>query len=69
MLTTCLQQCKNYKKKSISIFQSYDQKCTATFLRLTVYNVRCLTVSIYVLIRVKYFAKRLDPVPTGDADV
>ena len=31
-----LQQCKNYKK-SIKIFQSYDHKCTATFLWLTVY--------------------------------
>ena len=36
-ISSSLQHCKNYKK-SIEIFQSYDRKCTATFLWFTVYN-------------------------------
>ena len=31
-MSSCLQQCKNYKKKSSVLFQSYDVKCTATFI-------------------------------------
>jgi len=34
--SSCLQQSKKLFKKSINIFQSYDHKCTSTFLWFTV---------------------------------